>query len=123
MTPTPDTRPDPDPDGDIARAEPIAPETVNSEQDDEDAQAQTVADDALTRATSVVGTDTDHVPSAPGEADSQDLVDHMKQMETSGLIDMSAYAGEPSHDDEPDTYGKSEDGDDPAEDRPDRISE
>ncbi len=121
MTQTPDTRPDTD--SDIASDEPIAPETVNTEQDDEDAQAQTVADDALTRATSVLGTDSDHVASAPGEADAQDLVDHMKQMETSGVIDMSAYEGEPSHDDEPDTYGGSEDGDDPVEDSLSVISE
>lgn len=40
------------------------------------------------------------------EPDEQDLVDHMNQMETSGTIDMSAYEGEPNHDDNVDKYGK-----------------
>jgi hypothetical protein len=30
----------------------------------------------------------------------------MNQMETSGTIDMSAYEGEPNHDDNVDKYGK-----------------
>ena len=112
-----------DHDGENAQTDTLAPENENSEQLDGDAQAQTVTEDALTRATSVLGTDSVHVPSAPGEPDAQDLVDHMKQMDRSGTIDMSAYAGEPSHDDEPDTYGKPGDGDDAVEDLPGDVSE
>ena len=42
----------------------------------------------------------------------QDLVDHMRDMERSGRIDMSAFAGEPNMDDEDDTYGTDRDDDD-----------
>ena len=35
----------------------------------------------------------------------EDLVDHIKQMDRGG-IDMSAYRGEPNHDDNVDKYGK-----------------
>ena len=38
-----------DPDAVIARQAGLAPETFNDEQDDEDAQAQTLADEALGR--------------------------------------------------------------------------
>ena len=37
----------------------------------------------------------------------QDTIDHMRDMESSGRIDMSAYRGEPNHDDNVDKYGKS----------------
>ena len=33
-------------------------------------------------------------------------VDHMRDMESSGRIDMAAYTGEPNHDDNVDKYGK-----------------
>ncbi|MXO75638.1 hypothetical protein GRI40_10460 [Altererythrobacter aerius] len=83
----------------------LAPETHNSEQDDEQSQAQTVADqaEALRRGdpTASVKNDTTEVP---------DLVDHMRDMESSGRIDMGAYRGEPNMDDEEDRYG---DGHDP----------
>lgn len=78
----------------------LAHETVNQEQRDEDAQAQTVADDAVGRATGSFGTeDGDKPEAAITDRDStEDLVDHMKQM-TKGGIDMSAYRGEPNMDD------------------------
>jgi hypothetical protein len=85
----------------------LAPETHNSEQDDEQSQAQTVADqaNALRKGdpTSSVKHDTTETP---------DLVDHMRDMEASGRIDMGAFRGEPSMDDEDDTYGKTADSDD-----------
>ncbi len=36
----------------------------------------------------------------------QDTIDHMRDMESSGRIDMSAYRGEPNHDDNAAKYGK-----------------
>ena len=93
-------------DGERRQTDTLAPENENSEQVDGYDQAQTVADQAMNRATSVLGTDSDHVESALGAPDAQDLVDHMKQMDRSGTIDMSAYKSEPNHDDNVDKYGK-----------------
>lgn len=88
-----------------------APETFNSEQDDEAAQAQTVSDDAMRvladRASvheSVHGGVTNPAQIDPDDA--QDVVDHMLQMERSGQIDMDAYRGERNDDDEPETLGE-----------------
>jgi len=90
----------------------------NSEQHDED-QAQDVGNDAaalrLGKAT-VTGHDpiveTEHGgspnPAAVLPEDAPDLVDTMKQMLTSGIIDNSAYAGEPMMDDEEETYGQTD---------------
>ncbi len=74
-----------------------APEAINREQEDEDAQAQAVAE-AAQRERPL----TESVKVGSGEAsdDVQDLVDHMSQMEKSGEIDMDAYRGERSDDDE-----------------------
>lgn len=84
----------------------LAPETVNDEQEDESAQAQTVADEAMERNTSVLGLeDSKKVPAGDDTDDVQDLVDHMVQMETSGRIDMSAYRGERNDDDDDGLYG------------------
>ena len=85
-----------------------APETVNREQDDEDAQAQSVAEAArherpLAESTKAnTGDESDDV---------QDVVDHMHQMERSGKIDMDAYRGERSDDDEPGQLGEGGDED------------
>ena len=57
----------------------LAPETHNSEQDDEDSQAQTVADQANALRK---GDPTSSVK--VGGGDTQDLVDHMRDMESSG---------------------------------------
>ena len=78
------------------------------EQEDESAQAQTLADEALGRAggSSEFGLDdTEKVSSGDESDDVQDLVDHMRQMETSGRIDMSAYRGERNDDEEEGRYG------------------
>ncbi|WP_225205477.1 hypothetical protein [Novosphingobium huizhouense] len=89
----------------------LAPEAHNAEQDDEDAQAQTLADEAIGRATSVFGEDgeTERAGGGLGDepgSDTPDIVDHMKQMVTSGRIDMDAYRGERSDDDEEGLYGE-----------------
>ena len=82
-------------------------ETHNSEQDDEDTQAQTVADQAMERNTSVLGlSDTEKVSGGLEDDNVQDLVDHMNQMETSGVIDNSAFLGERNDDDEEGILGE-----------------
>ncbi|MBA4354365.1 MAG: hypothetical protein C0409_06695 [Novosphingobium sp.] len=85
------------------------PETVNTEQEDGDTQAQTVADEAMSRATSVVGEQGESERAHGAQDDSggmADLVDHMNQMVSSGVIDMSAYRGERSDDDEEGMLGE-----------------
>jgi hypothetical protein len=79
-----------------------APETYNREQEDEEAQAQTVAESF--RRDRRQG-DSDKTPAREDRDDAQDLVDHMRQMERSGRIDMDAYRGERSDDDEEDELG------------------
>ncbi len=74
-----------------------APEAINREQDDEEAQAQTVAEAARHERPLA---DSVKVSSGDPSDDVQDLVDHMTQMERSGQIDMDAYRGERSDDDE-----------------------
>lgn len=84
----------------------LAPETDNSEQEDEDAQAQTVADEARGRSASSAGLeDSEKVNTGDETDDAQDLVDHMKQMDRSGQIDMSAFRGERNDDDEDSMLG------------------
>ena len=104
MTDKPDPRdaanatPDIDPDA--------APETLNDEQEDAPDQAQTVADEALARDTSTLGLSESTKPkSGDPDDDVQDLVDHIRQMDSSGIIDMDAFRGEPNDDDEEDRYG------------------
>ncbi|NLR73061.1 hypothetical protein HGI47_19515 [Novosphingobium sp. ERN07] len=86
-----------------------APEIVNSEQEDGGAQAQTVADEALARATSVLG-EQDLGERVSGQGDepgsTPDVVDHMRQMVSSGVIDMGAFRGERSDDDEEGMLGE-----------------
>jgi hypothetical protein len=81
----------------------LAPETHNSEQDDEQEQAQTVADQARALRK---GDPTSSVK--VGGGDVQDLVDHMRDMESSGRIDMGAYDGEETMDDNEDKYGEAQ---------------
>jgi hypothetical protein len=88
-----------------------APETHNSEQDDEQSQAQTIADDAIRGlADRATGGQTGHGghsnPAQVNPDDAQDVVDHMNQMDESGRIDMDAYRGERSDDDEPQSLGE-----------------
>ena len=87
-----------------------APENFNSEQDDEAAQAQTVSEDAMRgMAHRTTDQESEHGgatnPAQIDPDDAQDVVDHMNQMERSGRIDMDAYRGERSDDDEPDSSG------------------
>lgn len=90
----------------------LAPETHNAEQDDEPAQAQSLADEVLGRRP-----DGDSLPTeasaseqAPSPGDDSgglpDLVDHMNQMVSSGRIDMSAFRGERNDDDEDGLLGE-----------------
>ena len=92
-----------------ARQSGLAPETHNDEQDDHRNQAQEVAEEAKG-----VTTET-RSPTESGKGDNksglmgdstQDTIDHMRDMESSGRIDMDAYRGEPNHDDNVDKYGK-----------------
>ena len=87
---------------DPRKPEADAPEAHNREQDDEAAQAQSVADAARREARLE---DSDKKPGDDESDDVQDLVDHMRQMERSGRIDMDAYRGERSDDDEDDELG------------------
>ncbi len=84
----------------------LAPETHNSEQEDEQDQAQTLTEEALG---GVQGSPLDsrkHKSEADLDDDStQDLVDHMRDMEQSGRIDFDAFRGEDNHDDNEDKYG------------------
>lgn len=87
--------------------DPIAPETVNAEQEDAEAQAQSFTEDAFAAPTAKDGlSDTEKAKGGlDDEPDVPDLVDHMKQMNSSGRIDMDAYRGEDSHDDLENRYG------------------
>ena len=83
------------------------PEIDNAEQDDEPEQSHTIAEEAL-RGSAREASPLDSEKVAGGEIDddsTQDLIDHMRDMESSGRIDMSAFAGEPNHDDNEDKYG------------------
>ena len=87
----------------------LAPETHNDEQHDEDAQAQTLAEEARGRNPGDYGSPTDSVKvkdNDPAGDSTQDLVDHMRDMERSGRIDMGAYRGEDNMDDNEDKYGE-----------------
>jgi hypothetical protein len=87
----------------------LPPEAHNDDQDPHGEQAQDVAEDARredSRTSSPLEStkpDTDEYDPAPDSK--PDLIDEMRRMEGEGRIDMSAFAGEPNHDDEPETYG------------------
>ena len=87
----------------------LAPETHNDEQDDHRSQAQEVAEQArqLTPQTSSP-TESLKSPNSSGVMgdSTQDVIDHMRDMESSGRVDMDAYNGEPNHDDNVDKYGE-----------------
>lgn len=84
----------------------LAPEAHNAEQDDEDGQAQTLADESLGRSSTFAGSETERVGTEDETTSAPDLVDHMHHMVTSGRIDMSAYRGERSDDDEDGMLGE-----------------
>ena len=89
-----------------------APEAHNKSQDDAAEQAQTLADEARGRATAFEDGETEKAGHGDEFGSSApDLVDTMNQMVSSGHIDMGAFAGERSDDDEDGTYGKEADED------------
>ena len=85
----------------------LAPENHNDEQIDRDNQAQTVSEDAQAL-TQDVRSPTESTKNEPASNilgnSTQDVVDRMRDMESSGRIDMDAYAGEPNHDDNEGKY-------------------
>lgn len=87
----------------------LAPELHNDEQDDAPSQAQQVATDAQDEASGEPGGTESRKPASPGvdnvAGTETDLIDEMRRMEDTGMIDNSAFAGEPNHDDEEGTYG------------------
>lgn len=93
----------------------LAPETHNDGQDDHRAQAHTLATQAEAL-TQEIRSPTESEPAGNtmnlfGDS-TQDLVEHMRDMESSGRIDMDAFAGEPDHGDRARPAGRSTD---PAE--------
>jgi hypothetical protein len=75
----------------------------NDEQRDEDAQAQTVTDDARARSTDLSEDSERGGHANPAQIipdDTPDLVERMEEMNRSGHIDFDAYSGEPQMDDE-----------------------
>lgn len=93
-----------------------APELHNAEQDDGNDQAQQIAEEARALTPGVGSPTESEKPKGGGdlmEDSTQDLIDKMRAMESSGRIDMGAYEGEPNFDDEDETYGP---GHDPDED-------
>lgn len=97
----------------------LAPEIDNREQDQGGEQAQDVAEDARredSRTSSPLeSTKPESGGFDPAPDSTGDLVDEMRRMEGEGRIDMSAFAGEPNHDDEPETYGGETTDDDDAD--------
>jgi hypothetical protein len=87
-----------------------APETHNAEQDDHLAQAQEVAEEALHASRAGPGPTESEKGGDSGLMDdsTQDVIDHMRDMESSGVIDNHAFDGEPNDDDEEDKYGDRE---------------
>jgi hypothetical protein len=87
----------------------LAPETHNDEQDDHRSQAQEVAEQAGDPAFDKTSPlESEKGPNSSGlmNDSTQDTIDHMRDMEESGRVDMDAYRGEPNHDDNVDKYGK-----------------
>ena len=86
----------------------LAPETHNDEQDDHRSQAQEVSEQpqALTEETASPTESKKPEGDKPIGSSEQDTIDHMRDMESSGRIDMDAYAGEPNHDDDDNKYGR-----------------
>ena len=88
-----------------------APELHNAEQEDELAQAHSVAQEAGYHDAEASPLDSEKVTGGDDEDAAQDLIDKMRDMEQSGRIDMGAFAGEPNMDDEDETYGVDRDED------------
>jgi hypothetical protein len=84
----------------------LAPETHNDEQDDRLSQAQEIAEEARNKDGDLSPLDSTKVGGGIDDDSTQDLIDHMRDMEQSGRIDMDAYAGEDNLDDNEDKYGE-----------------
>ena len=98
-----------DPESKEQRMADFAPELHNDEQDDHRMQAQEVSKEA--RRTTVTTHSPTESTKSPIKSDlmgdsTQDTVDKMRDMESSGRIDMHAFDGEPNHDDNTGKYGK-----------------
>ncbi|GAA4045795.1 hypothetical protein [Parerythrobacter jejuensis] len=91
-----------------ARQASLAPETHNDEQDDHRSQAQEVAQQAQDpRSAMTSPTDSRKGDgTTPIGSSEQDTIDRMRDMESSGRVDMGAFNGEPNHDDNVDKYGE-----------------
>jgi hypothetical protein len=96
----------PDPTSEARAEAELAPEVHNAEQDDESAQAQTLAEEALGRRSAFEGSETERAGPEDETTDMPDVVDHMNQMVTSGQIDNSAFLGERADDDEDGSLGE-----------------
>lgn len=83
----------------------LSREDITPEQEDEDTQAQTVADEALDGVDERSPLDSVKDDSGLEDGDAPDLIDRMKQMESSGNIDMAAFDGEETMDDLENRYG------------------
>ncbi|HSJ79487.1 MAG TPA: hypothetical protein VK913_12195 [Erythrobacter sp.] len=90
------------------RPEGLAPETDNSEQDERGEQAQDIAAEARDPENHKAGSTESRKAPSPGVdnigGNETDLVDRMRRMEKTGIIDNGAFAGEADHDDEPSRY-------------------
>ena len=84
----------------------FAPETHNEEQDDHLSQAQEIAEEARNHRSERSPLESTKVGGGIDDDSTQDLIDHMRDMEQSGRIDMDAYAGEENLDDNEDKYGE-----------------
>jgi hypothetical protein len=94
-----------------------APELHNDEQDDHLSQAQEVAEEARNKDGQHSPLDSVKVNGGIEDNSAQDVIDHMRDMEQSGRIDMGAFEGEPNMDDNEDKYGRrSEEDDLPSDD-------
>ena len=89
----------------IDRNNDLGREDIVPEQEDEENQAQTVADEALDDTGEEGLSDSEKVPGGIEDFDAPDLVDRMKQMDSSGNIDMGAFDGEETMDDLENKYG------------------
>ena len=81
----------------------------NDEQRDEEAQAQTVTDDARVRSTDLSEDSERGGRTNPAQIipdDTPDLVERMEEMNRSGHMDFDAFSGEPQMDDEEGALGQ-----------------
>ncbi|MEZ5681302.1 MAG: hypothetical protein R3E14_08390 [Erythrobacter sp.] len=96
----------------MTTSNPLAPEAHNDEQDDEQSQAHQIALQAKQHKADAEAS-TESVKSANKSGlmgdSTQDVIDHMRDMEQSGRIDMDAFRGEPNMDDNAGKYGAGHD--------------